>query len=54
MQPTPQTSPAPADAPPPLSKSSRFNLKVMWNINRLSIAMFLGAIIYKAIVWLSR
>jgi uncharacterized membrane protein YccC len=54
MQPTPENPSLPADAPPPLSKSSRFNLKVMWNINRLSIAMFLGAIIYKTIVWLSR
>lgn len=33
-------------APPPLSKSSRFNIKLMWNINRLSIAIFVAGVIY--------
>jgi|GEM_PF-3753882 hypothetical protein len=34
---------------PPLSKSSRFNLKFMWNVNKLSIAIFVIAILIKLI-----
>jgi len=42
------------DEKPQLSKSSRFNLWLMWRINRLAIAIFVIAIVVKLISLLFR